>query len=670
MGTADKVCAAALAMREQAERRGCARAGRVVHPARAGRRVHGGDRRRATAAIVDGAGGTSGPLGVRARGRARRRGRVSRRLRLEGSAVRRRRRDDRRRAGCVGRGARVAGARRAAASRWEAYLESAVKAVAALAVSAPARARGDPVRTAGARRRRARRVGATARRRDRRRVRSTCSTGFAAVAKQAAQGAALVADGLAGGASAALVDALGIREASRHGARSSVRDLSGGGAGAPRDRECAPTVSRCQQHVLHRAAFSHRAAAAESAARAGFAVTAIDAFGDLDQHPSVRGALAVGATSTRRQRARRGARRPERRVRRGRVPLQLRESSRRREHARRGTRAVGERARGAPPRARSDPARAGAPHARVVRRRRSSRARHPACSSESSSRRARPGRAEAHGAKLARRVRPEPRQTRLARQAARVRRRARRPAVAPRRAPAARLLPAGARRRHARLGRVRRRRRSRGAARRLAPAGRRPRVRGVGLPVLRQHSRARRATRSSRAIEALVDAARALASAVAEEFGLVGVNGIDFVARDGVAVRHRSQPALVGVDGAGRARLRSLGVRRARGRVRRRRAARVRSDAGAAPRPARSARRWSSRGATSWSATRRPWLARCRDVRDIPHPGERIRGRPAGLHGLRRRRATRPRAPPRWCGAPTRCTLSSPSGSNQLIAES
>ena len=29
-------------------------------------------------------------------------------------------------------------------------------------------------------------------------------------------------------------------------------------------------------------------AAAESAARAGFEVTAIDAFGDLDQHPGVR----------------------------------------------------------------------------------------------------------------------------------------------------------------------------------------------------------------------------------------------------------------------------------------------------------------------------------------------------------------------------------------------
>jgi predicted butyrate kinase (DUF1464 family) len=39
-------------------------------------------------------------------------------------------------------------------------------------------------------------------------------TGFAAVALQAAQGAALIADGLAGGTSTALVEALGIREAS------------------------------------------------------------------------------------------------------------------------------------------------------------------------------------------------------------------------------------------------------------------------------------------------------------------------------------------------------------------------------------------------------------------------------------------------------------------------
>ena len=39
-------------------------------------------------------------------------------------------------------------------------------------------------------------------------------TGFGGVALQAAQGAALVADGLAGGASAALVDVIGIRQAS------------------------------------------------------------------------------------------------------------------------------------------------------------------------------------------------------------------------------------------------------------------------------------------------------------------------------------------------------------------------------------------------------------------------------------------------------------------------
>ena len=39
-------------------------------------------------------------------------------------------------------------------------------------------------------------------------------TGFAGVAKQGAQGAALLADGLAGGAAAPIVEALGIRAAS------------------------------------------------------------------------------------------------------------------------------------------------------------------------------------------------------------------------------------------------------------------------------------------------------------------------------------------------------------------------------------------------------------------------------------------------------------------------
>ena len=94
-----------------------------------------------------------------------------------------------------------------------AYLESAVKAVALLAVSAPA-ARNVILsgRLAGltgvgdelARRLTGMAAGASVH----------VLTGFATVAKQAAQGAALVADGLAGGRSAALVDALGIREAS------------------------------------------------------------------------------------------------------------------------------------------------------------------------------------------------------------------------------------------------------------------------------------------------------------------------------------------------------------------------------------------------------------------------------------------------------------------------
>jgi predicted butyrate kinase (DUF1464 family) len=102
---------------------------------------------------------------------------------------------------------------------WEAYVESAVKAVAALSVSiadreGPRRSSlevilsGRLARVAAVRDEMARRLT---------RLMPEASvhvlTGFATVAKQAAQGAALLADGLAGGASAALVEALGIREA-------------------------------------------------------------------------------------------------------------------------------------------------------------------------------------------------------------------------------------------------------------------------------------------------------------------------------------------------------------------------------------------------------------------------------------------------------------------------
>ena len=211
MGTADKVCVAALAVREQAERRGCGE-----------REVSfillelGGAFTAAIAVedgrIVDGAGGTSGPLGVRAAGAldgevAFLAGSVSKGLLFGGGA------------------ATIAGAPDAPAEAlaapstlrgrlaWEAYVESAVKAVAALAVSAPRACEvilsGRLARVAGVRDELARRLAG---------VIADPSlhvlTGFAAVAKQAAQGAALLADGLAGGASAALVDALGIREAS------------------------------------------------------------------------------------------------------------------------------------------------------------------------------------------------------------------------------------------------------------------------------------------------------------------------------------------------------------------------------------------------------------------------------------------------------------------------
>lgn len=210
MGTADKVCAVALALHEQVERRGCG-----------ARDVSfillemGGAFTAAIAVqdgrIVDGAGGTSGPLGMRAAGAldgevAFLAGSVPKHLLFGGGA------------------ATIAGASDASEEllavpttprgrlAWEAYLESAVKAVAALAVSAP-RARqvilsGRLVRVPGVRDELARRLsdGITDRP-------VHVLTGFATVAKQGAQGAALLADGLAGGRSAALVDALGIHEA-------------------------------------------------------------------------------------------------------------------------------------------------------------------------------------------------------------------------------------------------------------------------------------------------------------------------------------------------------------------------------------------------------------------------------------------------------------------------
>ncbi len=210
MGTADKVCAAALAVREHAGRCGCSERdvsfillelGGAFTAALA---VQNGR-------IVDGAGGTSGPLGVRSAGAldgelAFLAGSITKRLLFVGGA------------------ATIAGAPEAPAESlvtpstargrlaWDAYVESAVKAVAALSVSVP-HARdvilsGRLARVAGVRDELARRFAGVIADRS-----LHVLTGFASVAKQAAQGAALLADGLAGGRSAALVDAMGIREA-------------------------------------------------------------------------------------------------------------------------------------------------------------------------------------------------------------------------------------------------------------------------------------------------------------------------------------------------------------------------------------------------------------------------------------------------------------------------
>ncbi len=204
MGTADKLCAAVLAVHEQAARRGCApgdvscillELGGAFSAAMA---IEQGR-------IVDGVGGTSGPLGLRSAGAldgevAYLMGSVTKDVLFGGGVTSIAGRDD----------AELDVDLVAAA--WQAYIESALKTVAALLVSVPAPAE---IVLSG----RVARVPAI------REVLTACLrgvntaaevrelTGFTAVAKQAAQGAALLADGLAGGSSAALVEAMGIRDA-------------------------------------------------------------------------------------------------------------------------------------------------------------------------------------------------------------------------------------------------------------------------------------------------------------------------------------------------------------------------------------------------------------------------------------------------------------------------
>jgi len=210
MGTADKVCAVALAVHDEAGRRNCSERDVSLILLELGGAFSAAiaveDGR-----IVDGFGGSSGPLGMRAAGAldgevAFLAGSVSKRLLFGGGA------------------ATIAGTPQAPSDAVmsletaqgrlarDAYLESAVKAVAMLLTIAPSvsdvmlsgrLAEIQSVRDAFAARLVAVKSGLLVRRLD----------GFAAVAKAAAQGAALIADGLAGGTSAALVESLGILHA-------------------------------------------------------------------------------------------------------------------------------------------------------------------------------------------------------------------------------------------------------------------------------------------------------------------------------------------------------------------------------------------------------------------------------------------------------------------------
>jgi len=207
MGTADKVCAAALGVHDQARRRGCPytdvsfvllELGGAFSAAIA---VHDGR-------IVDGMGGTAGPMGVRAAGAldgevAFLAGIITKDILFNGGA-----------AIVIGSNHDAIGHIAAPGTEREqlardAVIENAVKAVAALCTVVP---HPHEILLSG------RLTHANAITRELRLRLSPFAPvrrleGFARTAKEAAQGAALIADGLAGGPNEALVNVLGLREA-------------------------------------------------------------------------------------------------------------------------------------------------------------------------------------------------------------------------------------------------------------------------------------------------------------------------------------------------------------------------------------------------------------------------------------------------------------------------
>ena len=211
MGTADKVCAVLLAIARECDRLACdARDVSFVLLELGGAFTAAVAVERGC--IVDGMGGSSGPIGARAVGAldaevAMLAGTVSKARLFGGGAAAI--------AGMADAPAEALAAADTPSGRlaWHAYIESAVKAVASLMVAAPLARRvvlsGRQARAAGVRDELGERL---------RFVAADCSvgllSGFAEVASQAAQGAALLADGLSGGRSAPLVEALRLGEAS------------------------------------------------------------------------------------------------------------------------------------------------------------------------------------------------------------------------------------------------------------------------------------------------------------------------------------------------------------------------------------------------------------------------------------------------------------------------
>ena len=208
MGTADKVAAAALAIDAQVRRRGCAPADvslvllELGGAFSAGVAVAGGR-------IVDGVGGTAGPLGFRAAGAldgevAFLAGAVPKALLFEGGAATVAGWDD---AVIAERIAHPVTPRERVA--FDALVEGAAKAATALALSVPdlsefvlsgRLARVPAVQDAIARL--LERWGPV-----------RILDGVASIAKEGAQGAAMLADGLMGGGHRVLVETLGIRDA-------------------------------------------------------------------------------------------------------------------------------------------------------------------------------------------------------------------------------------------------------------------------------------------------------------------------------------------------------------------------------------------------------------------------------------------------------------------------